>query len=61
MSDEAYEAMVDDLQLLVDALRRAGRATVTCSDMADALYDIIDDCDIDDIISDLALDIEAGV
>lgn len=51
----------NELTKLMEELRRHGEAHVACDDMADALYNILDDAAAEDVIADLALDTEPGI
>lgn len=54
MSD--YDELVSELEKLIAALRRSG-GSVDAGDLADGLYAIVDDVPVEDVISDLALDL----
>lgn len=53
---DGQEWLEHQLDRLIKELRKHSEASVSCSDMADALYNIVDGCDMQDVISDLALD-----
>jgi hypothetical protein len=50
-----------ELTKLMEELKKHGGAKVDCADMSDALYNILDDAEAEDVIDDLALDTEPGV
>lgn len=50
-----------ELQKLITEFRKSKDAMVTCGDMADALYNILDDVSAEDVVADLALDMAPGI
>lgn len=49
-----------ELTKLMMELKKHDQAHVNCAEMADALFNILDDAEAEDVIEDLALDTEAG-